>query len=96
MHRNSCGRVLLVNSLGMKSKLAEEFSKAGIKDRLSSKTIHPTWKKVRNVAGVTFVIGSLITAAPIAIPASIASWIGYITLVSGVVSGRAQLNKKKV
>jgi hypothetical protein len=66
-----------------------------VSERLSSENIGDTWKKIRNVFGVVFIVSSLVGAAPISLPVGIATWIGYITLVSGVIAGRAQLDTSK-
>ena len=71
-----------------------------IKDRLSSKTIGERWKKVRDVAGIVYVVGSLIVTPlfPVALPAVVVQTVSWITLASGVIAGRAQLdtsNKNK-
>jgi hypothetical protein len=65
--------------------------------RLSSSNISKGWKITRNIAGGIFVIGSLLTGpvCPIVFSAEVSLWIGWITLVSGVVSGRAQLDTSK-
>jgi hypothetical protein len=69
-----------------------------IKERLSSDNISKGWKTTRNIAGVVFSIGMLLTSpiCPIVIAPTATMWIGWITLVAGVISGRAQLDKSKV
>lgn len=65
------------------------------KDRLNPKTTGSKWKKVRNIAGVVSVVGSLVIAAPVALPATAAAWVTWITLASGIIAGRAHLDKSK-
>jgi len=78
-----------------KEKIKEEVSLKGLKERFSSETISDNWKKVKKVSGAVFIVSSLITAAPITLPVTVAAWVGYLTLVSGLISGRAQMNKSK-
>jgi len=68
-----------------------------VKNTFSSTNISKGWKITRNVTGVLFVMGSLITgpACPIVLPTTVSLWVGWCTLVCGVVAGRAQLNTGK-
>ena len=68
-----------------------------IKEILSSKNISKGWKITRNVTGIIFMVGTLLTSpvCPIILAPSITMWIGWVTLVSGVISGRAQLDTSK-
>lgn len=77
--------------MGIKDK--KDWLKQEIKERLSPDTISDSWKKVKKVSGVVFIVSSLIGAAPVSFPVGVASWIGYVTLISGVIAGRAHLNK---
>lgn len=72
--------------------MKEELNK-----RLSSDTIGDGWKKVRNIAGVVYVVGSLVVTPlfPFALPATVVQIASWITLVSGVIAGRAQLDTSK-
>ena len=66
-----------------------------IKERLSNENITDTWKKVRNVSGVVCATGGLILAMPVTLPVIVTSWVGWITLASSVIAGRAHLNTGK-
>jgi hypothetical protein len=69
-----------------------------VKNRLSSDNISKSWKKVRNISGIVATAGGLVSAIPrsiVVLPATLITWVGYMTLVSGVIAGRAQLNTGK-
>ena len=76
-----------------KIKKAAIATKQEVADRLSFKTVSSKWKKIRNISGTISIAGGLIMAAPVSIPATVLSWISYITLASGVIAGRAHLDK---
>ena len=77
--------------IGLKEKLSQE-----IDERISSETISDTWKAVRNISGIAFIVLSITSAAPITIPIAIAAWVDWGILATGLISGRAQLNKGKL
>ena len=76
-----------------------QLKKAGkeIKERVDPKTTPKFWRKVRNVAGIVASVGGLIISpiAPFTLPATAISWVSYITMISGVIAGRAHLTKEK-
>lgn len=65
------------------------------KDRISPKTTGKKWKVVRNISGIISVVGGCVLIAPVSIPVATLSWITWITTVSGVIAGRAHLDKSK-
>jgi len=69
--------------------------KETIKDRLDPETTGDTAKKIKKIAGVVFTVGSLVLAAPVSIPVSVTAWIGWVVMGSGIIAGRASLNKSK-
>ena len=79
----------------LKKKASDELSGQSLKDRLSNGTISDNWKKVRNVSGVVCLVATLVAQAPVAIPVSVLAWINYTAIVSGVIAGRAHLDKSK-
>jgi hypothetical protein len=74
-------------------KLNHEI-KEEIKTRISSKTIPTGWRRVRNVAGIIATAGTLALSAPVSIPETVSSWVTYIVLITGTITGTSQLTKK--
>lgn len=66
-----------------------------ISERISPKTTPSIFRKIRNIAGIIATAGGLVLAAPVALPAGAALWIGYITMISGTIAGTSHLTKKK-
>ena len=66
-------------------------------NQFSSSNISSGWKIVRGIAGITFVVGGLLTgpACPIVFTATTLWWIGAVTTVSGVVAVGAQATNTK-
>lgn len=61
--------------------------------RLSDSNISNDWKIVRNVAWGVFTIGSVLVnpaATPIVMSVTATKWVGLITVIAGVIAGRAQ------
>lgn len=71
------------------------ITKKEIIQRIDPKTTSSTWKRVRNIAGIISLVGLGITSAPITLPAAAITWITWLTVFSGVVAGRAHLDKSK-
>ena len=69
--------------------------KQEIKDRVSNKTIGSRWKKARNICGIIAMIGGFVLFMPISLPASVISWVYWITSVSGALAARGHLDKSK-
>ena len=69
-----------------------------LKITLSSDSIGKTWKVIRNIFGCIFIVTSLLTSpvCPIVFAPNITLWLGWITLVSGVIAGKAQLDKSNI
>lgn len=65
-----------------------------IKNLLSSSTISKTWKIVRDIAGVVLLISTFLTssASPILLPPNVSVWLGAVSIVSAIITGRAQLD----
>lgn len=66
--------------------------------QLSDSNISKGWKVVRNIAAGVFVIGGIIgnpATSPFVIGAVALKWVGLITVVSGVIAGRAQADTTK-
>lgn len=66
--------------------------------RLSDTNISKGWKIIRNIAAGVFAIGSLLgnpATCPFVIGTVALKWIGLITVTSGVIAGRAQLDTSK-
>lgn len=74
----------------MNKKIKQKFHET----RLSGKNTPKGWKRVRNIAAIIAAIGGVALAAPVSIPASIAAWVSYATLVSGTIAGTSHLTKK--
>jgi hypothetical protein len=68
-----------------------------VKETVSSDNISKGWKITRNITGILFVVGSLVTgpACPFVLPAAVSVWVGWGTLVCGVIAGKAQLDTSK-
>lgn len=71
--------------------------KEEIKDRLSSKTISPKWKKIRNICGMASSVALLVVSpiCPLTLPIAATQWITFGGTVLGLVAGRAHLDKSK-
>jgi hypothetical protein len=52
------------------------------------------WQKVRNTAIAVAVVGGCLLAAPITLPAAIATALTVLTTVAGSIAGTAQLTQK--
>ena len=82
----------------MLDKITGEFTKQSIKDRLSLDTIGEKWQKVKDFSGVVWGISG--TALAImglfaGVPAIATTIVSGIVTVSGVIYGRARLDKSK-
>lgn len=77
----------------MTIKEAKKAVSNEIKDRLSSDTMSDIAKKIQKYSGYVFILCSLVSAMPIALPVTVAAWLSWGTLVTGVVSGLAQFDK---
>lgn len=66
--------------------------------QLSDSNISKGWKITRNIAWGIFTIGSVLVnpaATPIALSAIATKWVGLITVIAGVIAGRAQADTSK-
>lgn len=81
-----------------KQKLKESFNSAKneAKERVDQSTTPPFWKKVRNIAGTVFLVGTSILGVglPPATPIIIAQWLPVVVALSGGLSGAASLTKR--
>lgn len=78
--------------------IKKEFTKESIKARLSVDTIGEKWRKIKDFSGVVWGISG--TALAImglfaGVPAIATTVVSGIVTVSGIVYGRARLNKSK-
>jgi hypothetical protein len=66
-----------------------------VQERLKSSTTPPIWKKIRNISGTIFGIGFILSNAGLSLPDWLSTTIYIITGISGVLSGRSHLAKKR-
>jgi hypothetical protein len=71
--------------------------KEEIKERLSSSTISPKWKKIRNICGTASSVALLLVSpiCPIALGVTAVQWITFGGTILGIVAGRAHMDKSK-
>lgn len=50
----------------------------------------PFWRKIRNIAGVITLIGGGLLVAPIALSATVITWLTVLVTISGTITGTAQ------
>lgn len=64
-----------------------------IKERATS-DVNPFWRKVQIFGGCVLAVGTIIVAAPIALPAGLVAAGTYMVTIGTTVAGLSQLTKK--
>jgi hypothetical protein len=52
------------------------------------------WQKIRNIALIVAATGGAVLAAPVTLPAAVATTLGYVVAVASAIAGTAQMTKQ--